>query len=102
MRRYDGPSGMGLDVAICKMILEQHNGQISIAPVHLTAWRFAVMLPASPDYAHTSVRSDDLSGFDVDKDVLLALVRCLDLDHIDILAFLPLNREIGGLAGRFR
>jgi hypothetical protein len=49
-----------------------------------------------------SVRSDDLAGLDVDKDVLLALVRCLDLDHIDILAFLPLNREIGGLAGDSR
>src|SRR5258708_8944026 len=49
-----------------------------------------------------SVRADDLSGLDVDKDVLLALVLGLDLDHVDILAFLPLNRHVGGLAGDSR
>ena len=28
-----------LGLVICKMILERHNGQISIAQVHLKAWR---------------------------------------------------------------
>ena len=42
---------MGLGLTICKMILERHNGQISIAQVHLTAWRFAwscLLLPIMP------------------------------------------------------
>ena len=42
---------MGLGLTICKMILERHNGQISIAQVHLTAWRFAwscLLLPTMP------------------------------------------------------
>src|SRR4029078_9306966 len=50
----------------------------------------------------TSVRSADLSGLDVDKDILLAILRRLDLDHVDILAFLPLDRHRRGLAGDLR
>ena len=45
-----------------------------------------------------SVRSDDLSGLDVDEDVFLA-ARRLDLDHVDILAVLLLNLHVGGLSG---
>src|SRR5206468_11637146 len=51
---------------------------------------------------YTSVRSNDLSGLDVDKDILLAILRRLDLDHVDILAFLPLDRHGRGLAGDLR
>src|SRR6201989_708990 len=47
----------------------------------------------------TSVCSDDLSGLDIDKDVLLAVLRRLDLDHVDVLAFLALDLHGRGLAG---
>ena len=46
-----------------------------------------------------SVRPDNLSGLHVDEDVLLALFRRLDLDHVDILAALFLDRHIGDFAG---
>ena len=46
-----------------------------------------------------SLRSDNLSGFDVDEDVLLALLRRWDLDHVDILAALFLDRDVGDFAG---
>ena len=44
-------------------------------------------------------RSRQLSGLHVDEDVLLALLRRLDLDDVDILAALFLNRHVGDFAG---
>src|ERR1700752_4822850 len=54
---------------------------------------FFMMLPLS-----VSFRSHDLSRLHVDKYVLLAFRR-LDLDHVDFLALLFLNRYFGDFAG---
>src|SRR5262245_15052067 len=45
-----------------------------------------------------SVRSDDLSRLNVDEDVFLAAVLRLDLNHVDVLAALPLNLHVSHLA----
>src|SRR6267143_5543868 len=46
-----------------------------------------------------SLGADNLSGLHVDDDVLLALIRRLDLDDVDILAALSFNRYVGDFAG---
>jgi signal transduction histidine kinase len=39
------PRGMGLGLAICRMIAERHNGEISVAPVDPHGSSFRVILP---------------------------------------------------------
>lgn len=39
------PRGMGLGLAICRMIAERHNGEISVAPVDPHGASFRVILP---------------------------------------------------------
>ena len=39
------PHGMGLGLAICRMIAERHNGEISVAPVNPHGSSFSVILP---------------------------------------------------------
>jgi len=46
------PRGMGLGLAICRLIVERHNGQISVAPAYPCGSAFRVVLPASPTDAH--------------------------------------------------
>jgi signal transduction histidine kinase len=41
--------GMGLGLAICRMIIERHGGQISAAPAHPRGAVFRVELPAGPN-----------------------------------------------------
>jgi signal transduction histidine kinase len=40
------PNGMGLGLAICRMIIERHAGQLSAAPAHPRGSIFQVILPA--------------------------------------------------------
>src|SRR6185312_811865 len=54
------------------------------------SWRYPFPMTNLVCSRYTSVRPDNLSGLDVDEDVLLALFRRLDLDHVDILAALLL------------
>jgi PAS domain S-box-containing protein len=45
--------GMGLGLAICKMIIERHDGQLSASPAHPRGSIFRVVLPAGrPSVAH--------------------------------------------------
>ena len=39
------PRGMGLGLAICRMMVERHNGHISVSPVHPHGASFRVILP---------------------------------------------------------
>ncbi len=39
------PRGMGLGLAICRMIVERHKGEISVAPVDPRGSSFRVILP---------------------------------------------------------
>ncbi len=41
------PRGMGLGLAICRMIAERHNGEISVAPVDPHGSSFRVILPTA-------------------------------------------------------
>jgi signal transduction histidine kinase len=38
--------GMGLGLALCRMIIERHAGQLSVAPAHPRGAIFRVILPA--------------------------------------------------------
>jgi len=40
--------GMGLGLAICRMIVERHNGRLSAAPAHPRGSVFSVVLPVVP------------------------------------------------------
>jgi C4-dicarboxylate-specific signal transduction histidine kinase len=40
------PHGMGLGLAICRMIIERHEGQLSASPAHPRGCVFRVVLPA--------------------------------------------------------
>jgi two-component system NtrC family sensor kinase len=40
------PNGMGLGLAICRMIIERHAGQLSVAPAHPRGSVFQIVLPA--------------------------------------------------------
>jgi signal transduction histidine kinase len=39
------PGGMGLGLAICRMIIDRHGGQFSTAPAHPRGAVFRVVLP---------------------------------------------------------
>ena len=39
------PNGMGLGLAICRMIIERHAGQLSASPAHPRGTIFQVILP---------------------------------------------------------
>ena len=41
------PNGMGLGLAICRMIIERHEGELSAAPAHPRGSVFRVVLPAA-------------------------------------------------------
>jgi len=41
------PNGMGLGLAICRMIIERHEGELSAAPAHPRGSVFRVVLPAT-------------------------------------------------------
>jgi signal transduction histidine kinase len=41
------PQGMGLGLAICRMIIERHDGRLSAAPAHPHGSVFRVVLPAA-------------------------------------------------------
>src|SRR6187551_2550357 len=58
------------------------------SPITNLAWRYPI-----------SFGADNLSGLHVDEDILLALIRRQDLDNVDILAALSLNRYVGDFAG---
>jgi signal transduction histidine kinase len=42
------PQGMGLGLAICRMIVERHNGKLSVAPAQPRGSVFSVVLPVVP------------------------------------------------------
>jgi signal transduction histidine kinase len=42
------PNGMGLGLAICRMIIERHAGQLSASPAHPHGCIFRVILPCAP------------------------------------------------------
>ena len=41
------PHGMGLGLALCRMIIERHEGQLSALPAHPRGSVFRVVLPAA-------------------------------------------------------
>ena len=43
------PRGMGLGLAICRLMVQRHNGHISVSPVHPHGASFRVVLPATSD-----------------------------------------------------
>ena len=44
------PQGMGLGLALCRMIVERHDGQLSVSPAHPRGSVFRIVLPAGkPD-----------------------------------------------------
>ena len=42
------PNGMGLGLAICRMIVERHAGKLSASPAHPHGCIFRVILPCAP------------------------------------------------------
>jgi len=42
------PQGMGLGLAICRMIVERHDGKLSVAPAQPSGSVFSVALPGVP------------------------------------------------------
>ena len=40
------PNGMGLGLAICRMIIERHAGKLSVSPAHPRGSVFQIILPA--------------------------------------------------------
>ncbi len=42
------PRGMGLGLAICRMIIERHGGELSASPAHPRGAVFRVVLPVTP------------------------------------------------------
>ena len=45
------PDGMGLGLAICRMIVERHDGKLAVAPAHPSGSVFSVVLPGVPGAA---------------------------------------------------
>jgi two-component system, NtrC family, sensor kinase len=43
------PNGMGLGLAICRMIVERHDGQLSVSSARVRGSVFRMVLPAAPD-----------------------------------------------------
>jgi signal transduction histidine kinase len=48
------PHGMGLGLAICRMIIERHGGQLSVTPAQPRGSIFRVVLPVSPAERRTA------------------------------------------------
>lgn len=46
------PHGMGLGLAICRMIIERHEGQLSASPAHPRGAVFQIILPAGRPSPH--------------------------------------------------
>jgi signal transduction histidine kinase len=46
------PDGMGLGLAICRMIVERHDGKLAVAPAQPSGSIFSVVLPGAPGAAH--------------------------------------------------
>jgi signal transduction histidine kinase len=42
------PHGMGLGLALCRMIIERHSGQLSVSPAHPRGSIFHIVLPILP------------------------------------------------------
>ena len=42
------PDGMGLGLAICRMIVERHDGKLAVAPAQPSGSVFSVVLPGAP------------------------------------------------------
>ena len=42
------PNGMGLGLAICRMIIERHAGKLSASPAHPRGCIFQIILPRAP------------------------------------------------------
>src|SRR6202140_2029341 len=45
------PHGMGLGLAICRMIVERHHGKLAVAPAQPSGSIFSVVLPGAPGAA---------------------------------------------------
>jgi two-component system, NtrC family, sensor kinase len=45
------PHGMGLGLALCRMIIERHDGELSAAPANPRGAVFRIVLPATPEDA---------------------------------------------------
>jgi hypothetical protein len=60
--------GMGLGLSLCQMIVDRHNGQLSVSSEIGKGTRFEVSLPAEPVAAAApSVDAGVTSGRDVDQ-----------------------------------